>query len=202
MVDYGGLFFDDMLPSHQFAPGDHRGFRPPGWVQEGRRRMDAMRPIAQRTGLTMLQLGCQWNLDHEAVACVVPTLIQETGPRARPVEDKRAELAALPLESRLSPEDVETIRELGDNTGCMALKGATPDHSGERAPGPLVAGRAARAGRPTLADRARARSSSNHVTAGAHARASSYRFISARTHSQPAERSSTPIAAATFSHIP
>jgi aryl-alcohol dehydrogenase-like predicted oxidoreductase len=134
VVDYGGLLFDDILPSHRFPPGDHRGFRPRGWVEEGRRRMDAMRPIAQRAGLTMLQLGCQWNLAHEAVECVVPTLIQETGPTARPVEDKREEVAALPAESRLSPGDVETIRALGDNTGCMALKGANPEHSGEQRP--------------------------------------------------------------------
>ena len=26
------------------------------------------------------------------------------------------------------------IRSIGDNTGCMALKGATPDHTGEERP--------------------------------------------------------------------
>jgi hypothetical protein len=82
----------------------------------------------------MIQLACQWNLAHEAVACVVPTLIQEAGPRARPVEDKRAELAALPLEGRLSDRDVQAVRSIGDNTGCMALKGATPDYSGAPRP--------------------------------------------------------------------
>ena len=48
-----------------------------------------------------MQLACQWNLAHEAVECVVPTLIQELGEGARPIEDKRAELAALPAEQRL-----------------------------------------------------------------------------------------------------
>jgi aryl-alcohol dehydrogenase-like predicted oxidoreductase len=134
VVDYGGLFFDDVLPGHQFAPGDHRGFRPPGWIETGRERMEAMRPIAERAGLTMIQLACQWNLAHEAVACVVPTLIQEPGPHARPVEDKRAELAALPLEARLSDGDLQEIRSIGDNTGCMALKGASPDYSGAPKP--------------------------------------------------------------------
>ncbi len=134
VVDYGGLLFDDLGPDHTFAPGDHRGFRPRGWVAEGRRRMEGMRPIARRAGLTLLQLACQWNLAHEAVACVAPTLIQETGPRARPVEDKRAELAAMPPAPALSAQDVEQIRALGDNTGCMALKGATPGHSGEQRP--------------------------------------------------------------------
>src|SRR5918994_6783658 len=35
VVDYGGLFHDDVLPGHEFAKGDHRGFRPAGWVEAG-----------------------------------------------------------------------------------------------------------------------------------------------------------------------
>ena len=53
-----------------------------------------MRPIAERHGLTPLQLACAWNLAHEAVECVAPTLIQEPGRSAKPIERKRAELAA------------------------------------------------------------------------------------------------------------
>jgi aryl-alcohol dehydrogenase-like predicted oxidoreductase len=134
VVDYGGLFFDDVLPGQDLLPRDHRSFRPAGWIEAGRERIDAMRPIAERAGLSMIQLASQWNLAHRAVSCVVPTLIQETGPAARPVEDKRAELAALPAEPRLSEEDLEAIRLLGDNTGCMALKGASPEHAGEERP--------------------------------------------------------------------
>ncbi|MGI8903025.1 MAG: aldo/keto reductase [Solirubrobacteraceae bacterium] len=134
VVDYGGLFFDDVLPGQELAPRDHRGFRPPGWIEAGRERMESMRPIAQGAGLSMIQLACQWNLAHEAVSCAAPTLIQEAGPDARSVQDKRAELAALPSELRLTPSDVEQIRALGDNTGGMALKGASPDHVGEARP--------------------------------------------------------------------
>ena len=47
---------------------------------------------------------------------------------------KRAELAALPAEQRLTPDDVETIRAIGDNTGSMALKGANPSFEGEERP--------------------------------------------------------------------
>ena len=134
VVDYGGLFFDDVLPGHEFAAGDHRGFRPAGWIEAGHERVQGMRPIAERAGLSMIQLACQWNLSHEAVACVAPTLIQEQGPEARPVEDKRAELAALPAELRLTPAELAEIRRLGDNTGCMALKGANPQHDGDERP--------------------------------------------------------------------
>jgi aryl-alcohol dehydrogenase-like predicted oxidoreductase len=134
VVDYGGLLWDDVLPGHEFPPQDHRRFRPPGWIEAGRQRMSSMWPIAQRAGLTMLQLASQWNLAHPAVHCVVPTLIQELGPHARPIENKRGELASLPEEIRLSDADVQEIRALGDNTGCMALKGASPEHDGEQRP--------------------------------------------------------------------
>jgi aryl-alcohol dehydrogenase-like predicted oxidoreductase len=134
VVDYGGLFFDDLRPEQDLARGDHRGFRPAGWIEAGRSRLDGMRPIAQRAGLTPIQLACQWNLAHGPVACVAPTLIQEVGDGARPIEDKRAELAALPTENRLSDADVAEIRRLGDNTGRMALKGASPEHAGDDQP--------------------------------------------------------------------
>jgi aryl-alcohol dehydrogenase-like predicted oxidoreductase len=134
VVDYGGLFFDDVVPSQELAPHDHRGFRPAGWIEAGRERIESMRPFAERGGLSLIQLACQWNLAHEPVRCVVPTLIQEVGPAARAVEDKRADLAALPPELRLTPSDLEAIRVLGDNTGCMTLKGANPDHEGEERP--------------------------------------------------------------------
>ena len=43
-----------------------------------------------------MQLACQWgNLAHPAVECVVPTLIEEAGPDARPIEDKCAELVSI-----------------------------------------------------------------------------------------------------------
>jgi aryl-alcohol dehydrogenase-like predicted oxidoreductase len=134
VVDYGGLFWDDVRPGQEFPRHDHRGFRPAGWIEAGRQQLEPMWPIAQRAGLTLLQLACEWNLAQPAVQCVAPTLIQELGPGGRPVEDKRAELAGLPPEPRLSPVDVEEIRALGDNAGCMALKGASPEHDGEERP--------------------------------------------------------------------
>jgi aryl-alcohol dehydrogenase-like predicted oxidoreductase len=134
VVDYGGVFHDDVAAGHAFRAGDHRCFRPAGWVEQARERLELMRPIAQRNGLTMLQLACAWDLAHAPVACVAPTLIQESGPAARPVEDKRAELAALSRTRPLGEADVALIRSLGDNTGAMALKGAAPDHDGDDLP--------------------------------------------------------------------
>jgi aryl-alcohol dehydrogenase-like predicted oxidoreductase len=134
VVDYGGLFWDDLLPGTELPAGDHRAFRPEGWIEEGREKLERLRPIAARAGLTPIQLACQWNLAHDAVECAVPTLIQEVGDAARPIEEKRAELAAVPAEPRLGDDEVAQIRAIGDNTGSMALKGASPDHAGEERP--------------------------------------------------------------------
>jgi aryl-alcohol dehydrogenase-like predicted oxidoreductase len=133
VVDYGGLFWDDVRPGHAFAEHDHRAFRPDGWVQEGRERLARMRPIAERHGLTALQLACQWNLAHVPVRCAVPTLIEEPDAE-KPIEAKRAELAAVPRELVLSDDELAEIRAIGDNTGCMALKGASPQFDGEPQP--------------------------------------------------------------------
>jgi aryl-alcohol dehydrogenase-like predicted oxidoreductase len=134
VVDYGGLFWGDLRPASELSPGDHRAFRPAGWIEAGLEKLERIAPIGERAGLTAIQLACQWNLAHPAVECVVPTLIQEAGEGTRPIEEQRAELAGLPAGLRLSDEDVAVIRAIGDNTGCMALKGAHPEHQGEERP--------------------------------------------------------------------
>ncbi len=134
VVDYGGLFHDDVRPGHSFAEYDHRKFRPDSWVEAGVEKLERMRPYAERHGLSLLQLACQWNLAHQVVSCVAPTLIQESGSDARAIEDKRAELAALPAEVLLSATEMQELRAIGDNTGSMALKGANTAHEGEARP--------------------------------------------------------------------
>jgi aryl-alcohol dehydrogenase-like predicted oxidoreductase len=138
VVDHGGIFHDDVRPGHSFPAYDHRRFRPQGWVEAGREKLERMRPYADRHGLTMLQLACAWNLAQPAVRCVAPTLIQEGGAPARAIEDKRAELAAVAAEwsqsALLSAQELREIEALGDNSRCMALKGASVEHEGAPLP--------------------------------------------------------------------
>ena len=92
-----------------------------------------MRPYAERHDLTPLQLACAWNLEQRPIGCVAPTLIQEPGAEARPIEAKRSELAALAAARasvHLSDGELRAIREIGDNVGSMALKGASVEHEG------------------------------------------------------------------------
>jgi aryl-alcohol dehydrogenase-like predicted oxidoreductase len=128
VVDSGGIFHDDVKAGHQFGAHDHRVFRPSGWVEAGNSKLEQMRPIARKHHLTMLQLACAWNLSQPPVQAVVPTLIQESGPGGRPIESKLDELAGLPNVFLLK-EEVDLMTWIGDNRGCMSLKGAKRGHT-------------------------------------------------------------------------
>lgn len=133
VVDYGGVFHDDLKAEGDLGATDHRAFRPDGWVAAARERLERIRPIADRHGITPLQLSCQWTLAQEMVRSVVPTLIQEASPGAKSAEEQRADLAAVPREVVLTTDEIAEIAEVGDNTGCMALKGGSPAHTGPEA---------------------------------------------------------------------
>jgi aryl-alcohol dehydrogenase-like predicted oxidoreductase len=133
VVDYGGLFHDDVKPGHQFGEKDHRTFRPAGWVEAGNEKLDRIRAFAEKHGLTMLQLACIWNLSQPAVQSVIPTMIQEIGADAKPIEAKVEELAAL-AELTLSADECAEILEIGNNKGCMHLKGGSTEHEGDPLP--------------------------------------------------------------------
>jgi len=57
-------------------------------------------------------------------------MIQESGANAKAIETKIDELAALP-EVHLSAGEMAEIARIGDNTGCMELKGGNPSHTGD-----------------------------------------------------------------------
>jgi aryl-alcohol dehydrogenase-like predicted oxidoreductase len=128
VVDYGGLFHDDVKPGHAFGAQDHRAFRPAGWVEAGNEKLDQLRSMAEQHKLTLLQLACVWNLSQTPVKSVVPTLIQESGSAGKTIETKADELALLP-HVELSEEEVDIVSRLGDNRGCMSLKGANRSHT-------------------------------------------------------------------------
>ncbi len=128
VVDYGGIFHDDVKPGHTFGAQDHRAFRPAGWVETGHEKLTQLRPFCEKYGVTMLQLACLWNLSQSPVKSVIPTLMQEVAPAKKTIESKVDELAQLP-DVKLSEEDVERIAHIGDNKGCMHLKGANRSHT-------------------------------------------------------------------------
>ncbi len=133
VVDYGGIFHDDVRPGHSFGPQDHRAFRPAGWVEAGVEKLIHLRPIAAKHNLTPLQLAAAWNLAQPAVESVIPTLIQEIGDGSRTIESKVDDLAGV-KRGNLSTDELERIAHLGNNFGSMALKGAKRGHTTDPLP--------------------------------------------------------------------
>jgi hypothetical protein len=60
-------------------------------------------------------------------------MIQEIGADAKPIEAKVEELAAL-AELTLSADECAEILEIGNNKGCMHLKGGSTEHEGDPLP--------------------------------------------------------------------
>jgi aryl-alcohol dehydrogenase-like predicted oxidoreductase len=130
VVDYGGVFHGDLKPGHEFKPGDHRAYRPKGWVEHGLEKAEKMLPLADRYKLTPIQFASVWNLSLPMVESVVPTFFQEPVEGARSIDEQIKEFAATP-DVRFTPEEVEEIRKIGDN---MMLKGGSKRYQrGERA---------------------------------------------------------------------
>jgi aryl-alcohol dehydrogenase-like predicted oxidoreductase len=150
VVDYGGLFHDDVLPGHGFEPHDHRGFRPDGWVEAGRARLERIRPIADRHGLTPLQLACVWNLAHEAVECVASGR-QADRAQARGAGGGARGAAPDQRGGRRDPDDRRQPR-------LDAAEGCDTRPRRRRAPRPLAAQPRAGAAGDALGHRPRARS--------------------------------------------
>lgn len=134
VVEHGGLFLDGLRPGDRVARGDHRAFRPAGWIEAAHTKLQRMREIAEAHGMTLLQLACSWTLEQPAVESVVPTLIQEATPHAKAIEFLAEELAGVLRVEPLTAAELAEISKLGDNTGCMPLKGASPQYLGSPQP--------------------------------------------------------------------
>src|SRR4051794_12563775 len=72
VVDYGGLFWDDVVPGHAFRERDHRLFRPKGWIEAGREGMDPHPPLAERPPPTLTPLPAPREPPPPAVRPVRP----------------------------------------------------------------------------------------------------------------------------------
>ena len=135
VVDYGGLFWGDVdggrrLPRARPSPLPARRL--------GRARARAarreVRPIAERHGLTPMQLACAWNLAHPRRPVRRPDADPGGGRRRPPDRGQACRAGGAPRGRAHASDEVAEIRRIGDNFGSMALKGASPEHEGEVRP--------------------------------------------------------------------
>ena len=96
VVDYGGLFHDDVLPGHRFDSHDHRGFRPRAGSRRGASGSSGSARSPTATGSRRSSSRACGTSPTMPSSASRPTLIQEPGADAKPIERKREELAAVP----------------------------------------------------------------------------------------------------------
>lgn len=124
VADYGGALFNYMKNDHLFANGDHRSYRPEGWVAEANSKISRMMEIAESHGLTSMQMSVAWALSQPSVSHVTPTLIREKDEDMQAVMERIDELVQTPV-CHFSEAELTRISDIGDNQGCMPLKGAS-----------------------------------------------------------------------------
>ena len=155
VADFGGIFHDDVKPGHTFADYDHRSFRPQGWVEQGAAKLEQVRPIAERHGLTMLQFACQWVLAQPAV--VMRGADADPGDRRRRAAD-RGEARRARRDAEGDPADARGPRRGPAHRGQHRLHAAQGRRAGPRGRGaarPLADDPGSRGDRGPLGHRSR-----------------------------------------------
>jgi len=75
--DNSGILKDNMKIDTEIDKNDHRKFRDQAWRIYGLKKLELIRPIAQRHGMTMHQLACKWLLMQPAMTSITATLLNE-----------------------------------------------------------------------------------------------------------------------------
>lgn len=75
--DNSGILKDNVKIETEFKENDHRKFRDQAWKIYGVKKLEFVRPIAQKHGMTMHQLACKWLLSDPQLTAITATLLNE-----------------------------------------------------------------------------------------------------------------------------
>ncbi len=75
--DNSGVLKDVIKADTKLDSSDHRKFRDENWRIFGPQKVEKIRPIAQRHGMTIHQLACKWLLMEPALTSITATLVNE-----------------------------------------------------------------------------------------------------------------------------
>ena len=128
------VFHDDLVPGHAFSDHDHRGFRPEGWVEAGREKLERIRPIALHARAHPAPAGMRVELGASGGGVRRADVDSGGGP---PRQADRAQARGAGRGARPAcPErggDLE-IRTIGDNRGSMLLEEPRPTTTARSVP--------------------------------------------------------------------
>ncbi len=87
----------------RFDEGDHRSHRPRSWLVEGLQKVDRLKPLCEKRGVTISELALLWLYAHRSVLSVLPNVYNE---------EQLDEFARASEHPPLTDEDMETIHAL------------------------------------------------------------------------------------------
>ena len=114
--DASGILTGKVNADTKIDEKDHRSVRKGEWIKASLKKVEQLRPIAERNGLNITELGIKFILSKKGIASVLPTVISE---------DEIETFAAMSDEKYLNESDMIEIDELYNSWPSYELK-ATP----------------------------------------------------------------------------
>src|SRR5206468_1240958 len=75
--DNSSILKDIVKLDTTIAQNDHRKFRDQSWKIYGLKKLELVRPLAQRHGMTVHQLACKWLVQQPALTSITGTFLNE-----------------------------------------------------------------------------------------------------------------------------
>jgi len=114
--DASGILTGKVNEKTKIDDKDHRSVRKGEWIREAIHKVDQLRPIAERNGLTITELAIKFILTKNGIASVLPTVISE---------EEIEQFASMSDGNYINSSDMKEIDDLYNSWPSYELK-ATP----------------------------------------------------------------------------
>ena len=114
--DASGVLTGKVNEKTKIDDKDHRSVRKGEWIHEAIHKVDQLRPIAERNGLTITELAIKFILTKNGIASVLPTVISE---------EEIEQFASMSDGNYINSSDMKEIDDLYNSWPSYELK-ATP----------------------------------------------------------------------------
>jgi aryl-alcohol dehydrogenase-like predicted oxidoreductase len=114
--DASGILTGKVNADTKIDEKDHRSVRKGEWIRASLQKVEQLRPIADRNGLSILELAIKFILSKKGIASVLPTVISE---------EEIEEFSSMSDNNYINASDMKEINDLYNSWPSYELK-ATP----------------------------------------------------------------------------
>ncbi len=117
--DASGILTGKINENTKIDEKDHRSVRKGEWVQSALRKVEQLRPIAERNGLNITELAIKFILSKDGIASVLPTVISE---------EEIQQFASMSDGNYINSSDMKEINDLYNTWPPYELKATIPSN--------------------------------------------------------------------------